>query len=116
MLTKQERRDRKSYRRLVKKWSRKIRKKAKYWSKRPWDAEGGLSMFIEYMRFMKEYYNQSWNVWGEECADHDRYSGIAKALQGYEDWYNGELGLQKQLQGRAAFFDTVKNEIDYWWD
>lgn len=53
----------------------------------PWEWEYGLDLFVEHLRWMKDYYTINENVW---CEDHNRLETITKALEYYDKWQSVE--------------------------
>jgi hypothetical protein len=68
-----------------------IHKSAK---KSPWEWSWGLDYFVQFLRFMQEYYKNGENVWGKENKEWDpdrkneptRYESLTLALNYYDKW------------------------------
>lgn len=134
------------YKEMVKSHKEKIMSAAKQASIYPFDYAFGLNMFVEYLRFMKDYYELGENVYGEDNTKLTRLESLTYVLKLYDEWatfsnkYEVEteqpsaignwfvcetttkcrLGLvefNKEYKGaRDRFFKAVSKYIEEWWD
>ena len=57
----------------------------------PFDYNDGLRLFIEHLRWMKDYYALGENVWAmEEEGEPTRLESLTEALRHYDAWQNAE--------------------------
>jgi len=84
---------------LMSKYKKSLTKINKSAYSGPWEWSWGLDYFVEFLRFMQEYYKLGINVWAMERRDEDpkkyknyptRYESISKALEYYDKWQNLE--------------------------
>lgn len=95
---------RRLYRKLVRAYRRKLRKDSRESS--PWDYRYGLEPFVDFLRFMKGYYELGWNV---DCEDVDRPSRldtVSNALAEY-DAYEG-------CDRKYVDFDESETHLSEW--
>ena len=85
----------KKYKKMMKKYRKNLYKINKSTSRCPWSSGAGLEYFVEYLRFMREYYEIGYNVWAYdnceceefECPDHPtRLQSLNMVLAAYEEW------------------------------
>lgn len=85
----------KSYKKMMNKYKKLLRNHAK--EAAPWDYLFGLDYFVDFLRFMQEYYKLGVNVWAfetkyeglDEFKDWPtRYESISKAIEYYDKWQN----------------------------
>ncbi len=75
----------KPYQKMMRKYKKKFKKLAKDVS--PWDYGFGLELFIEHLRFMRDYYHLGYNVWAEEEENElTREEMLNLILKEYDAW------------------------------
>lgn len=82
----------KQYKRIIRRYYKKIVKMARYAGKNPFDAELGIQILAEYIKYMRDYYKLGVNVHSEEIEGHDRYQTLAAAYEEYE--YGWDIGCK----------------------
>lgn len=80
-------REYKMYLKLVKQYRKELTKQAK--KAIPFDYDA-ITMFVTFLRFMKDYYSQGNNVHACEVDGHNRFEKISYALSQYDAWVNDE--------------------------
>ena len=92
---KKEAKENPEYQAMMAKYKKSLGAINKDASKCPWEWSFGLDYFVEFLRFMQEYYKLGVNVWAMERKDEDpkryknvptRYESISKALEYYDKW------------------------------
>ena len=87
-LTKEEKKWRKKYLKMLKKHQKELDSLNKVAHRAPWDWSFGLDYLIAYMEFMQEYYDLGWNV----CQSDESLTLLKKtlkeALDAYKEWSN----------------------------
>lgn len=83
------------YQVMMAKYKKSLTKINKDASVCPWEWSYGLDYFVEFLRFMQEYYKLGVNVWAMERKDEDpkryknvptRYESLTQALAYYDKW------------------------------
>lgn len=140
-LTKEERQQRKEYFKMLKHYKKTIRALAKDASTKPFDWQFGMDLFIEYMKFMKEYYEIGYNVWACEITKKcTRAKSLAMTLDEYNTWMDNDSAIfdkyykktedAKALSAEEAakaysseinlhkkkFFNYLFKYLQDWWD
>lgn len=96
---KQEAKNNPDYKAMMAKYKKSLSDINKDASTCPWEYGFGLDYFVEFLRFMQDYYKLGVNVWGMERKDENpkkyknyptRYESISKALKYYDKWQNLE--------------------------
>lgn len=87
----------KEYRKMFKAYRRSLKRLARHASEDPFDGDPGLAFFVEYLRFMRDYYKLGEDVWDEEQKGHDRLEGLQRALDEF-DAYDGCLNKYYKLE------------------
>lgn len=95
------------YKKLVRKYRRIFRKHAR--EIRPYDYRFGLDPFLDFLRYMRDYYEAGDNVHSEEG---DRLQTLKDAISMFEV-YDDEL---KKQEAWEAFWRIVQENIRDWWD
>lgn len=104
----------KAYNKMWKTHKKNLIKLAKEAS--PYQADDGIQLFIEQLRFMKDFYELGYNVWAMERKDEDpvqykdmptRYESLKQAL----DEYDAIDGCEDKYI--VYHFDDVKDD-DFW--
>lgn len=97
----------KEYKKIIKKYKKSFKKLAK--EVHPFDALCGLNMFIEHLKFQRDYYKNGYNVVALEVENGmTREEGLSKAIELYE------LGWDEDSKFRIEFkyFDKKEWSID----
>lgn len=94
------------YKKLVRKYRRIFRKHAR--EIRPYDYRFGLDPFLDFLRYMRDYYEAGDNVHSEEG---DRLQTLKDAISMFEVY--DEL---KEQEAWEAFWRIVQENIRDWWD
>lgn len=104
------------YKKLVRKYRRIFRKHAR--EIRPYDYRFGLDPFLDFLRYMRDYYEAGDNVHSEEG---DRLQTLKDAISMFE-FYDAiddeDLSAFKLKKQKAweAFWRIVQENIRDWWD
>lgn len=94
----------KKYKQILKQYRKSILKCAKEASKCPWESMFGLDMFVEFLKYMKDYYTLGENVFQcDECKE-NVIDTLTKTLSEYDAWQHCEDNYTKVL---------YKNDINY---
>lgn len=75
----------KEYKKMMRKYKKSIRTKAKEMSQCPWDYGYAVDIFMEYVRFMRDFYTLGENVWQVEESKNEIIESLNKVLSLYED-------------------------------
>lgn len=95
-----------TYKKLVRKYRRIFRKHAR--EIRPYDYRFGLDPFLDFLRYMRDYYEAGDNVHSEEG---DRLQTLKDAISMFEVYDDEEL-----QEAWEAFWRIVQENIRDWWD
>lgn len=85
----------KDYKRMMKHYKKLLKKNVK--DAAPWDWGFGLEMFVDFLRWMQEYYELGYNVWAMESKDEDpvnfkdaptRAESLKQTIYYYDKWHN----------------------------
>lgn len=107
----------KEYKKIIKKYRKTFKKLAK--EVHPFDARFGLNMFVEHLKFMREYYQNGYNVMAQELEGHlTRFEGIDKAIRLYELGWDPYLKYEMEqkyfeMEDIAAFTGEVFSHPNY---
>ena len=112
--------DKREYKKIFKKYRKLLNNINKRARKSPWEYSFGLYYFMTFIKFMKEYYDNKYNVWQseeEESLQHIQKSlqetlDAYKAWQGYDWRRNENVELYEAL--RDKFFKTLSDHIEEW--
>lgn len=99
-----------TYKKLVRKYRRIFRKHAR--EIRPYDYRFGLDPFLDFLRYMRDYYEAGDNVHSEEG---DRLQTLKDAISMFEVYDTIDDELKKQ-EAWEAFWRIVQENIRDWWD
>lgn len=111
---KKEAKENPEYQAMMAKYKKSLAKINKDASTCPWEWSFGLDYFVEFLRFMQEYYKLGINVWAMERKDKDpkryknvptRYESISKALEYYDKWQ----GLEDEYITVVDHHETYKS-------
>ena len=87
----------------------------------PWDYGFGLDYFIEFMRFMKDYYELGENVY--QAAPEKALETLKEALDEYELFDTAFCSgiahdkiLDYEQEHWNKFCDIIKENMRIWWD
>lgn len=100
------------YKRMIKKYYKRLVSKARYAGKNPFDAELGIELLAIYIKYMQDYYELGENVHAEEIEGHDRYTTLAAAYDAYELGWDINHRLSKRyyelhlIDEETALVDT----------
>lgn len=89
-LTKNERQMRKKYLAMVKKHQRNLDELNKAAHRSPWDSCFMLNYMAEFMEFMQDYYNQTWNLMQSEESLINVQNTLKETIDAYYDWQTFE--------------------------
>ena len=87
----------KAYKKMLHKYKKLLKKDAK--GINPFDYGLGLEMFIDFLKFMQEYYELGYNVWAMERKDEDpknnaniptRAESLKETIQAYNLWKHAD--------------------------
>lgn len=119
-LTKEEKQKRKNYFKMIKMHQKRLDACNKDAHRSPWDYGFGLEYFLEYLRFMEDYYNMGWNVWNaDEESTKEIIRTINEVLNCYDEWDNLEekyMHLNEISELREKYREEKGNfdgKIDY---
>ena len=105
----------KEYKKMIRKYKKMIRKDAKDASTKPFDYDFGLQMFVDYLYFMREYYELGENVFALELDNYPtRLQILNMILAAYEDWQN--CCERRVTRLRKQFFELLGEYIEFLWD
>ena len=77
----------KEYEQMMKKYNKLFRQDAKNLC--PWDWSFGLDMFVNFLRWMLDYYKLGYNVWAsDETTEKTRVESLQETLLWYDRWLN----------------------------
>lgn len=88
---------RRAYNKMWRKYKKLLKKDAKEMC--PFDYSFGLDAFIDFLKFMKEYYELGYNVWAMERKDEDpvnyadvptRVESLKETIRFYNLWQNAD--------------------------
>ncbi len=77
---------RKKYFKMLKKHQKNLDACNKKAHRSPWDWSFGLSYLVEYISFMKDYYDLGWNVMQSDESLKKVKNSLNKTLKAYEEW------------------------------
>ena len=84
----------KAYKKMMKRYKKLFKKNAKELA--PWDWSFGLSLFIDFLNWMHDYYKLGYNVWAMDVTDpkeaihteKTREESLKETLMWYNRWMN----------------------------
>lgn len=134
-LTKNERKLRKKYLKMVKKHQRNLDELNKVAHRSPWDSCFMLNYMVAFMAFMQDYYNQSWNLMQSEESLTNVQNTLKETIDAYYDWqtfednfFQAEESYQDftsermeefnkiYKEKRTKFFQLLADHVEEWWD
>lgn len=96
--------DKQKYKKMNRTYRKTLKKLVK--DSGPWEWSYGLDMFIEFLKWMRDYYKLGYNVWAtEDCnafpdIDKDkptRFESLDTAIKLYEKWQNCDDEFMKVI-------------------
>ena len=123
-LTKNDRKLRKKYFKMVKKHQRNLDELNKAAHRSPWDSCFMLNYMAEFMDFMQDYYNQSWNLMQSEESLTNVQNTLKETIDAYYDWQTFEDNTSERMEEfnkiyrekRTKFFQLLADHVEEWWD
>lgn len=103
----------KKYRKLCKKFRKRLRLLCD--KIRPWDYQFGLDFYVEQLRFLLEYYKLGENVFQVHEGREKIIRTVTEAIDHYEKWMNTQRWDEVKKE-RELFFNTIRDNIECWWD
>lgn len=104
----------KKYKKMMKKYKRIFKKHGKLVL--PWDWAFGFDPFIDFLHFMKDYYELGENVHAIDSPGKSRLETLKEALYWYDKWQNGDDDFfkyahdEKELKHYQRLGYTVQGE------
>lgn len=116
--------EKREYKKIFKKYKKELNYLNKHARKSPWEYSFGLSYFITFISFMKEYYDLGCNVHQAEENLTAVQKSLKETLDAYDAWQNFEYTLSCDIdeynkeyeKRRNKFFKLLSENIEDWWD
>lgn len=91
----------KEYKKMMHKYKKQLCKDAK--DMFPWEYGGGVSMFYNFLCYMRDYYKLNYNVWGEERDDvpMSRLESLEAAIREIDLYYDENDEVQNKYYVRS---------------
>lgn len=116
--------DKREYKKIFKKYKKQLNYLNKGAIKSPWEYSFGLSYFITFISFMKEYYDLGYNVHQAEENLTAVQKSLKETIDAYNKWQNFDWNQGDDIdkwnkeyeKRRNKFFKLLSENIEDWWD
>lgn len=87
----------------------------------PWDYGHGVFLFVEFLKYMRDYYALGYNVFASD-EDDDRLRTLQETIDAYEKYEAYQLlpydhwEANEEERLRKNVFELIECNIRSWWD